>query len=759
VSALKVELRYNPYTVDYSVFVDNKDSSDEFHDWCKNKRLQTWIDQFLLKLIDFYNTRKIELTYIGTALDSEDVKDAINLFLSNHSEIEIILELNVNDEPIENKIFKLKELYKNAKSGPFEEFQTTEMDRSFNKALDPEFEVNVIATMSSGKSTVINSMLGLELMPAKNEACTATIAKIEDCDEMDDFKSRRFDQNENLIDDWCTCNIKLLEKWNDDPETSRIHIKGDIPGIHESEGVKLVLVDTPGPNNSRNTGHRKITESIMKNQLSMVLYILNSTQLSTEDDKSLLNLIKEAMALGGREAQDRFIFLANKIDAFDPENGESVARALDNTRKYLEDNGIKNPLVIPVSAHLAKLVRIVKYNGIDSLRRLQKADLDKYVSLFVEEEEMNMLNHVKDDISLNIYNKLNNSLKKANDANSKAEILSGIPIVESLLDNFISKHAIPAKLKDAVDSFESVMTKAEGIKKLNSIIEKDENDLEQLSKKIEAFVNDKERLKKADNFRKRVQQEKYEISANSSSAIKGIQKNSEALITKVEDKFKEKVELKLAEEIFENTEEKVNRFMSDIQLILDENLGKDFMNKLEDLKVEYDNYVADVLKNSFPDDDDFEIKELQKNTLQLGSINTLIKGSAYDEDVKVGTEKVWQRSWNPLSWFFKKTVNVYEERTFTNMVPAYKELEANLRTFIQKNIKEFHKTSDIQFNDAKGLLIIQMDIIDKRIDENMKDILRLNDDKSVKERIIRSNKSKIEWYDNFKINLSEILKV
>ena len=32
----------------------------------------------------------------------------------------------------------------------------------------------------------------------------------------------------------------------------------------------------------------------------------------------------------------------------------------------------------------------------------------------------------------------------------EAEILSGIPIVEALLDNFISKHAIPAKLKDAV---------------------------------------------------------------------------------------------------------------------------------------------------------------------------------------------------------------------------------------------------------------------------------------------------------------------
>lgn len=35
------------------------------------------------------------------------------------------------------------------------------------------FKVCIVATMSSGKSTFINSIIGDEIMPEKNEACTA----------------------------------------------------------------------------------------------------------------------------------------------------------------------------------------------------------------------------------------------------------------------------------------------------------------------------------------------------------------------------------------------------------------------------------------------------------------------------------------------------------------------------------------------------------------------------------------------------------
>ena len=40
----------------------------------------------------------------------------------------------------------------------------------------------VMATMSSGKSTLINALLGEELLPSKNEACTAKIYSIIDDD-------------------------------------------------------------------------------------------------------------------------------------------------------------------------------------------------------------------------------------------------------------------------------------------------------------------------------------------------------------------------------------------------------------------------------------------------------------------------------------------------------------------------------------------------------------------------------------------------
>ena len=44
------------------------------------------------------------------------------------------------------------------------------------------FKVCVVATMSSGKSTFINSIIGEEIMPEKNEACTARTMAVLDND-------------------------------------------------------------------------------------------------------------------------------------------------------------------------------------------------------------------------------------------------------------------------------------------------------------------------------------------------------------------------------------------------------------------------------------------------------------------------------------------------------------------------------------------------------------------------------------------------
>lgn len=60
------------------------------------------------------------------------------------------------------------------------------------------FPIHVIATMSSGKSTLINALLRRKLMPSKNEACTAIITEILD-DDGKDFSAIVYDRSDNEI--------------------------------------------------------------------------------------------------------------------------------------------------------------------------------------------------------------------------------------------------------------------------------------------------------------------------------------------------------------------------------------------------------------------------------------------------------------------------------------------------------------------------------------------------------------------------------
>ena len=63
----------------------------------------------------------------------------------------------------------------------------------------------------------------------------------------------------------------------------------------------------------------------------LVLYILNATQLGINDDNYLLNIIRDEMNSKDKQSKDRFIFVLNKIDDFDPET-ESIEGVINNAR-------------------------------------------------------------------------------------------------------------------------------------------------------------------------------------------------------------------------------------------------------------------------------------------------------------------------------------------------------------------------------------------------------------------------------------------
>ena len=49
-----------------------------------------------------------------------------------------------------------------------------------------------------------------------------------------------------------------MQSLNDNPNVYEIHIEGDVEFV-SSEGMSLILVDTPGPNNSRDIQHQEMT--------------------------------------------------------------------------------------------------------------------------------------------------------------------------------------------------------------------------------------------------------------------------------------------------------------------------------------------------------------------------------------------------------------------------------------------------------------------------------------------------------------------
>lgn len=93
---------------------------------------------------------------------------------------------------------------------------------------DRRYSVAVVATMSAGKSTLLNAMMCTDLLPSRNEACTATVFKIED----DDEARRHFSGRYKVKDDWSdwydrNINKKLLEEWNKNAP-QEIEISGDL---------------------------------------------------------------------------------------------------------------------------------------------------------------------------------------------------------------------------------------------------------------------------------------------------------------------------------------------------------------------------------------------------------------------------------------------------------------------------------------------------------------------------------------------------
>jgi hypothetical protein len=217
-----VRLKHNPFTLSTEMTIDGNPVAcgaliELTHNNGESKRLQQWIDQIIPALVKDLNTRDFSIEFYGIPEDFCDLQEASDQYeISSGSTIPIIHQTSPEHRSFTaaQRMTRLKQLFEELKKSPIEKINDSKIIEAFEDAISPDFEVSVIATMKAGKSTLINALLGQDLLPSQSEVCTATITQIRDCDDRDRFIGQIVNDNENTESNWQDVTKSLLEEWN-----------------------------------------------------------------------------------------------------------------------------------------------------------------------------------------------------------------------------------------------------------------------------------------------------------------------------------------------------------------------------------------------------------------------------------------------------------------------------------------------------------------------------------------------------------------
>lgn len=492
-----IKIKYNPYLVETEILVDGTmPKQNSSLNVVKGKRLQEWIEKLPDIIIDEYRDRNAVIEFTGTAADYEDIQTVLNSCKNDKFRAELSFHKKADISDVEKEI---DSIFNDIQAGPVPELKDISIVEAFNKAKDSKFEINVVATMSSGKSTLINALLGKQLMPAANEATTATIVKIIDT-EQDNFSAIAYDKSGNIVKKIDDVSLEDMKELNGNIKVSTVELRGKIPFV-SSVGMKLVLVDTPGPNNSRDKSHEAMTyQMISDSDKSLVLYVMNGQQLGINDEKIFLDYVCQSMKDGGKQARERFIFAVNKMDAFKPkdEGVDCIERALNGVKVGLEERGIYNPNIFPVTACAALELRteddepMALDNFTRGTKRYEALHFDNYYHF----------SNLPETVRQRIKNFIDNA-----DADDLVEIHSGIVSIEQAIGLYINKYARTTKVCDLVLAFNDKLNELAAVAHLEDAIRKDkeakvilEKQIEKIKQDIQSAQNAQQRSKSIDNI-------------------------------------------------------------------------------------------------------------------------------------------------------------------------------------------------------------------------------------------------------------------
>ncbi len=610
----KISIKYNPYLITTQILIDGKEQRSNSSLQFEKQRLQEWADKLPDLLVTECKDKNFQIEFTGTSTDFEDLKLAFAL-RKESIDCDFTHQPTLEIAEVEAKVDQIFKTIQDINS-PAEELRDPAIMAAFTKAKNQEFEVNVIATMSSGKSTLINALLGKQLMPARNEATTATVVKIIDTDQPE-YSLKAYDSEGNHLAEFDLGNAtpEQIDTLNDDPNVSVMEIRGRIPFV-PTVGMQLVLVDTPGPNNARNINHQKLTYEMLENSdKSLVLYVLNGEALGINDNENLLDYVCKCMKEGGKQSRDRYLFAVNKMDVFKLKEANRIEGILKHELENLESRGIFNPCLFPISS-LAALELRTNEVDIQALNTFRTRSNESTCYHFDNYYAFNRL-------PLVVKNRLQTLLDK-NNPDQTVEIHTGVVSIEQAIALYINKYARPSKIMDLVDSFNNKLNDLATMENIQKAIREDNAKKEKIEKQIDQIKTNLSAAKEAKSRTKVI--ESLDFTKGVKEAIQGCVKEVQSNINTIISSNKgASVELNEAKRACKKINESFNSNTAQLQVKVEQILKKSYEESIHQLLDEYKKYLEQL--NVHTNSKDFHINPtdlISSDLSKLINADTLI---------------------------------------------------------------------------------------------------------------------------------------
>lgn len=286
-------------------------------------------------------------------------------------------------EIVDTTLNKLCTLLKSSEK--FEKFFKSDIEsltNFLNISTDSKVRVGLIGITSSGKSTLINALLGEKLLPQKVKPSSSVlvVCSYEKVKKATIFFERDSNKKSKII----TINIdKELEKFGDEHHNPNNELM--VREIHLSSpkfklSKNIALVDSPGLDAHGMQAHEKITLQLALPTLDMVLFL---TTVKASSDKENLSRIDEVTQ------NDQFLIVVqNMIDSIEPKvvrGGEIVKNKNDIKKEHL--NRIKK-LLKKTEKKSTQTAEIFQISALDALKgKYKKSNIDNLIETISKNEK------------------------------------------------------------------------------------------------------------------------------------------------------------------------------------------------------------------------------------------------------------------------------------------------------------------------------------------------------------------------------------